>query len=43
MNELQEKVIAAIKTIKDPELPINIYDLGLIRKLEIDDGQLILQ
>ena len=38
MNELQEKVIAAIKTIKDPELPINIYDLGLIRKLEIDGG-----
>ncbi len=38
MSELQEKVIAAIKTIKDPELPINIYDLGLIRKLDIDEG-----
>ena len=38
MSELHDKVIAAIKTIQDPELPINIYDLGLIRKLEIDEG-----
>ena len=38
MSELQEQVIAAIKTIKDPELPINIYDLGLIRKLDIKDA-----
>lgn len=38
MSELREQVIGAIKTIKDPELPINIYDLGLIRKLEIEDG-----
>ena len=29
MSELQEQVIAAIKKVKDPELPINIYDLGL--------------
>jgi len=38
MNQLEEPIIAAIKTIKDPELPINIYDLGLIRKLTIDEG-----
>jgi len=38
MSELQELVVAAIKTIKDPELPINIYDLGLIRKIDIDSG-----
>ena len=38
MSDVREQVIAAIKTIKDPELPINIYDLGLIRKLDIDDG-----
>ena len=38
MSELLEKIIGAIKTIKDPELPINIYDLGLIRKLDIEDG-----
>ena len=38
MNELHDNIIAAIKTIKDPELPINIYDLGLIRKIDIEDG-----
>ena len=38
MSELHDNIIAAIKTIKDPELPINIYDLGLIRKLDIEDG-----
>ena len=39
MSTLEEQVLAAIKTIQDPELPINIYDLGLIRKLEITDGE----
>ena len=38
MSELQEQIITAIKTVKDPELPINIYDLGLIRKLDIENG-----
>ena len=39
MSDLQEQVIAAIKKVQDPELPINIYDLGLIRKVEIDGGK----
>ena len=39
MSELQEQIITAIKTIKDPELPINIYDLGLIRKIDIEDDK----
>ena len=34
--ELKEKIIAEIKKIYDPEIPVNIYDLGLIYKLEID-------
>lgn len=38
MSELHDNILAAIKTIKDPELPINIYDLGLIRKLDINEG-----
>lgn len=38
MSHLEEPIIAAIKTIKDPELPINIYDLGLIRKVTIKGG-----
>jgi FeS assembly SUF system protein len=33
---LEEKIIAAIQTIYDPEIPLNIYDLGLIYRLVID-------
>jgi FeS assembly SUF system protein len=33
---LEEKIIAAIQTIFDPEIPLNIYDLGLIYKLTLD-------
>lgn len=34
-QELEVKVIAAIKEIYDPELPVNIYDLGLIYDISI--------
>jgi len=33
---LREAVIAALRGIHDPEIPVNIYDLGLIYKLDID-------
>ena len=33
---LKEKVIAEIKKIYDPEIPVNIYELGLIYKIEVD-------
>jgi FeS assembly SUF system protein len=33
---LEEKVIAAIKTCYDPEIPLNIYELGLIYELKVD-------
>ena len=33
----EEQVINALKRIHDPEIPINIYDLGLIYELKIDD------
>ena len=35
MSKLKEKVISEIKKIYDPEIPVNIYDLGLIYKIEI--------
>jgi FeS assembly SUF system protein len=38
MSDLRDDIITAIKTIKDPELPINIYELGLIRKIDINDN-----
>ncbi|MBX2868177.1 MAG: SUF system Fe-S cluster assembly protein [Acidiferrobacterales bacterium] len=31
---IEERVIAALKTIYDPEIPVNIYDLGLIYRVE---------
>tara|TARA_B100000029_G_scaffold452142_1_gene477165 strand:+ start:705 stop:1007 length:303 start_codon:yes stop_codon:yes gene_type:complete len=37
MTELKKKVIEAIKKIYDPEIPVNIYELGLIYKIEIDE------
>ena len=35
MNELKEKIVSEIKKIYDPEIPVNIYELGLIYKIEI--------
>ena len=37
MSDLKEKVIEEIKKIYDPEIPVNIYELGLIYKIEVDD------
>lgn len=35
-KEAEENVIAALRTVYDPEIPVNIYDLGLIYKLSIE-------
>ena len=37
MSELKNKIITEIKKIYDPEIPVNIYELGLIYKIEISD------
>ena len=37
MNNLKEKIILEIKKIYDPEIPVNIYDLGLIYKVMVDE------
>ena len=39
MSELKEKVILEIKKIYDPEIPVNIYELGLIYKIDIIDAK----
>jgi FeS assembly SUF system protein len=36
-EQLKENIIRALKTIYDPEIPVNIYDLGLIYDLEVDE------
>tara|TARA_Y100000590_G_scaffold409376_1_gene501485 strand:- start:219 stop:521 length:303 start_codon:yes stop_codon:yes gene_type:complete len=37
MSEMKNKVIEEIKKIFDPEIPVNIYDLGLIYKIDVDN------
>ena len=36
MSNLKEKIISEIKKIYDPEIPVNIYELGLIYKIEVN-------
>ncbi|MDB9761118.1 SUF system Fe-S cluster assembly protein [Pelagibacteraceae bacterium] len=36
MSELKKKIISEIKKIYDPEIPVNIYELGLIYNIDID-------
>ena len=38
MSELKEKIIENIKKVFDPEIPVNIYELGLIYDIKINDG-----
>ena len=35
--EIENKVISALRMVFDPEIPVNIYDLGLIYNLQIDN------
>ena len=41
MSDLKEKIISEIKKIYDPEIPVNIYELGLIYKVEIKDKNIV--
>ena len=39
--ETEEQIVRMLKTVFDPEIPVNIYDLGLIYKIDLaDDGHL---
>ena len=42
MNELKEKIISEIKKIYDPEIPVNIYELGLIYKIEVNKDKKVI-
>mgnify|MGYP001629572955 FL=1 len=41
--KIEERIIAMLKTVYDPEIPVNIYDLGLIYKIDLqDNGEVVL-
>ena len=40
---IKEKVINEIKKIYDPEIPVNIYELGLIYKIEVKENKVIIE
>ena len=35
---MEEKIVKMLKTVYDPEIPVNVYDLGLIYKIDLDDN-----
>ena len=37
MSDIKNRVIEEVKKIYDPEIPVNIYELGLIYKIEVDE------
>ena len=40
-DELVPEIVDALKTVYDPEIPVNIYDLGLIYDVKIDDAYFV--
>lgn len=41
MARLTDEIVAALKTVYDPEIPADIYELGLIYKVDIDDDRVV--
>lgn len=40
-TKIEERIVDVLKTVYDPEIPVNIYDLGIIYKIDLqDDGTL---
>ena len=42
MSKLREKIIDEIKKVYDPEIPVNIWDLGLIYDITINDKEIVI-
>lgn len=36
-TKIEERIVDVLKTVYDPEIPVNIYDLGLIFKIDVKD------
>lgn len=39
----KQNIIDALKTIYDPEIPVNIWDMGLVYDIDISDGQVLIK
>lgn len=35
--QIEQRIIDVLKTVYDPEIPVNVYDLGLIYRIDLDD------
>lgn len=36
-TKIEERIVDMLKTVYDPEIPVNIYDLGMIYKIDVDE------
>jgi FeS assembly SUF system protein len=41
LSQLTDSIVAALKTVYDPEIPADIYELGLIYNVDIDDNRFV--
>lgn len=38
---IEEKIVQMLRTVYDPEIPVNVYDLGLIYNIDVDDEKYV--
>ncbi len=38
LQKLQDDIVVMLRTVYDPEIPVNIYDLGMIYDVDVDEG-----
>ncbi len=41
LNKLTDEIVSALKTVYDPEIPADIYELGLIYKIDVEDDRAV--
>ena len=40
-TKIEDRIVDVLKTVYDPEIPVNIYDLGLIYRVEVNDEGIV--
>lgn len=40
-TDIEEKIVDVLKTVYDPEIPVNIYDLGMIYKIDVKENNTV--